>query len=82
MLFSKSSKYTVVVLNYQKETKMAIQNKSPICMILLLMVMFIGKIEDNITVKSIDSLRPIFKYVRDYNQSKGHCRDAACKRFR
>ncbi len=35
-------------------------------MILLLMVMFIGKIEDNIiTVKSIDSLRPIFffKYV-------------------
>ncbi len=34
-------------------------------MILLLMVMFTGKIEDNIiTVKSIDSLRPIFfKYV-------------------
>ncbi len=48
--------------------------------------MFIGKIEDNIiTVKSIDSLRPIFLIcLYDYDQSKGlekHRIDAACKRF-
>lgn len=47
------------------KNKKGFSNKSPICMILLLMVMFIGKIEDNIiTVKSIEYVYMIMIKVK------------------